>query len=234
MSNPTSTDVLDLLTDFPHSAGAFAEMQRYIKQVSQFADFPSAQIVTRLQAELKRTNDPVREGELQYEIEVAEADGRSVVPRIVWGSILVAIYATFEAGVKAALMHWGANIPGAKAFECKRQGQFLNVAAEYATEQVGVALFSTPSLKADVLDLKTLRNSFAHSAGRVPSRRAELQQAIERSCARGHPILIEGDTWITTPRAAAFYFLRAQQASRVFSAAVMEKYIARMGPSTDA
>ena len=80
MSNPASTDVLDLLTEFPQSAGAFAEMQRYIEQVSQFADFPSAQLVTRLQAELKRTNDPVREGELQYEIEVAEADGRSVVP----------------------------------------------------------------------------------------------------------------------------------------------------------
>ena len=71
MSNPGPLDVLDLLTDFPHAAGAFAEMQRYITQVSQFADFPSAQTVTRLKAELNRTNDPVREGELEYEIEVA-------------------------------------------------------------------------------------------------------------------------------------------------------------------
>ena len=110
----------------------------------------------------------------------------------------------------------------------------MDIAVAYAAEQVGIALFSNPSLKADVLDLKTLRNSFAHSAGRVPSRRAELQQAIGRACSRGHPILIEGETWITTPRAAAFYFLRAQQASKIFSAAVMEKYIARMVPSTDA
>jgi hypothetical protein len=234
MSNHSSPDVLDLLTDFPQATGAFAEMQRYIKQVSQFADFPSAQTVTRLKAELKRTNDPVREGELEYEIEVAETDGRSTMPRIVWGSILVAIYATFETGVKSALTHWGGNVPGAGIFDCKRQGQFLDIATEYAREQVGIDLFPSPSIKAAVLDLKTLRNSFAHSAGRVPSRRTELHQVIERTCARGYPIVIEGDVWVTTPRAAAFYFLQAQQAYKVFSAAMMGKYIACKAPSTEA
>ena len=78
------------------------------------------------------------------------------------------------------------------------------------------------------------RNSFAHSAGRMPSRRTELHQAIERACARGYPIVIEGDAWVTTPRAAAFYFLRAQQAYKVFAAAVMEKYIGHMAPPAEA
>jgi len=234
MSNTGSPDVLDLLTDFPLAAGAFAEMQRYIKQVSQFADFPSAQTVARLKAELKRTHDPVRVGELEYEIEVAQTDGCSTMPRIVWGSILVAIYATFETGIKSALTHWGGNVPGANKFDCKRQGQFLDTATNYAKEQIGIDLFPSPSIKAEVLDLKALRNSFAHSAGRMPSRRTELHQAIERACARGYPIVVEGDAWVTTPRAAAFYFLRTQQAYKIFSAAAMEKYIARMVPPTEA
>ena len=153
MSNAGPTDVLDLLTEFPHAAGAFGEMRRYVKLVSQFADFPTAQAATRLKAELKRTTDPVREGELQYEIEVAERDAKSTVPRIVWGSILVAVYATYETGVKGALVHWCGNVPGAPAFDCKGTGQFLKTAGTYAANEVQVDLFPNPGLKGTVLEL---------------------------------------------------------------------------------
>ena len=204
MASKDPTDVLDLLTEFPHAAGAFAAMRRYVKMVSQFADFPTAQAATRLKAELARTTDPVREGELQYEIEVAERDAQSTVPRIVWGSILVAIYATFETGVKGALMHWGSNVPGAPAFECRRTGQFLKNAGGYSDSQIRVKLFTNSSLKATVHELKSLRDSFAHGAGQMPSHRTELLSSIEKSNARGYPITVEHNAWIASPRSVVF------------------------------
>ena len=233
MSKTNPPDVLDLLTDFPHAAGAFAEMKRYVKLVSQFEDFPTAQTTTRLKAELTRTTDPVRQSELQYELKVAERDTTSSVPRIVWGSILVAIYATFETGIKAALMHWGSQVPGASVFECKGTG-LLKVAGAYAASEIEVELFPNSSVKAVVLELKLLRDSFAHSAGRVPSRRKEFHSLIENSRARGYPILIEEESWIAPPRAVAFYLLQTEQSYKLFSEAVMEKYIARMAPRTEA
>jgi hypothetical protein len=234
MTTANSPDVLDLLTDFPHAAGAFADMRRYVTSVSQFSDFPSAQAATRLRAELKRTTDPVREGELQYEIEVAERDASSTVPRIVWGSILVATYATFETGVKNALIHWATHVPEASTFECKGAGQFLKTASAYAEKEVGVALFSSPVLKEVVLELKSLRDSFAHSAGQLPIRRTQLHASIAKSCARGYPITIDENTWIAQPRAVAFYLLQTERTYKLFSNAVMERYLARITPSTEA
>lgn len=234
MTNADPTDILDLLTDFPQAVGAFADMRRYVKLVSEFSDFPSAQAATRLRAELNCTTDPVREGELQYEIEVAEHDARSTVPRIVWGSILVATYATFETGVKSALIHWGSKVPGALAFECNGTGRFLKTASTYAEREVGIILIPDPLLKAVILELKSLRDSFAHAAGQVPSRRTELHSSIEKSCARGYPIAIEDNNWIAPPRAVTFYLLKAERAYKLFAEAVMEKYLARMAPRTDA
>jgi hypothetical protein len=233
MTNADPTDILDLLTEFPQAAGAFADMRRYVKLVSQFSDFPSAQAATRLRAELNCTTDPVREGELQYEIEVAERDARSTVPRIVWGSILVATYATFETGVKSALVHWGSKVPGASAFECNGAGQFLKVASTYAEREVGIVLFPDQPLKVAILELKSLRDSFAHAAGQMPSRRTKLHSSIEKSCARGYPIAIEDNNWIATPKAVAYYLLKAERAYKLFSEAVMEKYLAGMVPRTD-
>lgn len=234
MTTADPTDILDLLTEFPDAGGAFAEMRRYVKLVSLIADFPSAQAATRLKAELNRTTDPVREGELQYEIEVAERDARSTVPRIVWGSILVATYATYETGVKNALIHWGSHVPAASAFECKGTGQFVKTATAYAANEVGVTLFPDPELKTVVLELKSLRDSFAHAAGQMPSRRTELHSSIEKSRARGYPITVEDNNWIAPPRAVAFYLLKAEQAYKLFSNAVVERYLARMAPRSGA
>lgn len=231
MATEDPTNVLDLLTEFPHSGGAFAEVRRYLRAVAQFSDFPSAQTVTRLKAELRRTTDPVREGELQYEIEVAERDARSTVPRIVWGSILVAVYATFETGVRNALSHWASHVPAAAAFEVKGNGQFLRAATAYAKAEIGTELFPNTTLKEAVLDLKAFRDSFAHTAGRMPSRRTELNSSIERAAKRGLLVTIEDGNWVATPRLAAYYFLRTEQAYRLFSEAVMDRYVARMLPS---
>lgn len=232
MTTATPTDILDLLTEFPHAAGAFAEMRRYVKLVSQFADFPSAQASIRLKAELNRTSDPVREGELQYEIEVAEQDARNTVPRIVWGSILVATYATYETGVKSALIHWSRNVPGASGFECNGTGQFLKTATDYAANEVGVELFPNAELKAIVLELKSLRDSFAHAAGQMPSRRTEVHSSIAESRARGYPIAVEDNNWIAPPQAVAFYLLNAERAYKLFSNAVVERYVLRLGATT--
>ena len=222
------TDILDILMEFPHAIGAFSDIRRYVKLVSQFSDFPSSQVATRLRAELNRTIDPVREGELYFEIEVAKHDAKSTVPRIVWGSILVAVYATYETGVKSTLIHWSKNVAGASAFECNGTGRFLKTASAYAEQEVGIALLPHPALRAAVLELKALRDSFAHAAGQMPSRRTELHSSIQKSCARGYPIVIEDNNWIAQPKAVEFYLLKAEQAYKAFADAVTEKYLVRM------
>lgn len=226
-SMPTADlgDVLDILTEFPHATGAFGEMRRYVRSVAQFSDFPSAQAVTRLKAELRKTTDPVREGELQYEIEEAERDAALTVPRIVWGSILVAVYATFETGVRNVLTHWAASVPLAAPFVLKGSGQFLKTAEEYAAKTIGVPLFPEEPLKESVRELKEFRDSFAHSAGRMPSRRTGLHTAIDKARKRGYEIAISDDNWIAGPRLAAYYLLRTERAYKIFSGQVMNKYV---------
>jgi hypothetical protein len=234
MTSEDPPSILDLLTAFPHSAGAFTEMRRYLRAGAQFSDFPSAQTVTRLKAELRRTTDPVREGELQYEIEVAERDAKTTIPRIVWGSILVAVYATFETGVRNTLSHWASHVPAAAAFEVKGTGQFLRIAGAYAAAEIGTELFPDERLKEAVLELKAFRDSFAHSAGRMPSRRTELHSSINKAKKRGLVVTVEESNWVATPRLAAYYFLYAERAYRLFSDAVMGKYVARMSPRAEA
>ncbi len=126
------------------------------------------------------------------------------------------------------------HVPGASAFDCKGTGQFLKTAGAYAVKEIEVELFPDLALKAIVLELKSLRDSFAHSAGRMPIRRTELHSSIEKSCTRGYQISIEDNNWIEHPRAVAFYLLRAEQAYKLFSGAVMEKYVARMAPQAEA
>ena len=230
MKKTAPADILDLLTDFPLTADAFSEMRRYVKLVSQFSDFPSIQTTTRLRAELDRTTDPVRKGELQYEIAIAEYDADNAVPRIVWGSILVATYAMFETGVKSSLIYWSNNVPGASTFECNGTGRFLRNASGYSEREVKIDLFPDPRLKAIIYELKSLRDSFAHAGGQMPGRRTELHSSIEKSCARGYPIAIENSNWIATSRAVAFYLLKTEQAYKLFIKAIMEKYLARMAP----
>lgn len=234
MSSQNPADVLDLLTEFPHAVGAFAEMRRYVKSVAQFSDFPSAQSITRLKAELGRTVDPVREGEIKYEIEVAELDAKSTVPRIVWGSILVAIYATFETGVKNALVHWANNVPGAAPFKFRGVGRFLSAARDYASSEAGIELFSNATLTEAVLELKSLRDSFAHSVGCMPHRRTELHSTIDKARMRGYEISMENESWIATPRVAAYYLLQAEHAYKIFADALMGKYVERMVPPAEA
>ncbi|MDB5985439.1 MAG: hypothetical protein JWR16_492 [Nevskia sp.] len=216
------------MTEFPHSAGAFAEVRRYIGAVAQFADFPSAQTVIRLKAELRKTTDPVREGELLYEIEVAEQDARSTVPRIIWGSILVAIYATFETGVRNALSHWASNVPGAAEFQVGGKGHFLKIASAYSESEVGTELFPDKGLKEAVLELKAFRDSFAHSAGQLPSRRTQLHSSIDKATKRGLAVTVEDGNWGATPRLVAYYFLRVERSYELFSNAVMSIYVSRM------
>ena len=110
----------------------------------------------------------------------------------------------------------------------------LKAASAYAASEIEVDLFSNPLLNATVLELKSLRDSFAHGAGQIPSRRTELLSSIEKSNSRGYPIAVEDNTWIASPRAVAFYLLQAERAYKLFSEAVMEKYIARMAPRTEA
>jgi len=140
-----------------------------------------------------------------------------------WGSILVATYATFETGVRNALSHWSRNVPSAEVFEIKGNGQFLKIAATYSEREIQTKLFPDEKLRKTVLELKAFRDSFAHSAGRMPLRRTKLHSAIEQAAKRGFAIVIEDGSWIASPRLAAHYLRCTERAYRLFSDAVMRE-----------
>lgn len=232
MSTPVgpgaATDFLDIAAEFPFRAGAFGELQRYIRGVAQFSDHASAQTALRLAAQLQHEFDPVRQAELEYEIEVVNHDAEKTIPRVVWGSVLVAIYATYESSVSTAFTFWQKHVPGVPRFNPKTEREFLKSAESYAKTVVQVQLFQSPSTREAVFELKALRNAFSHNAGRMPAQKTELQSALEAARKRSLEITVTEEFWIATPRVAAYYVLATERAYREFANEVLHRYVSHV------
>ena len=222
----TPLDVLDLLAEFPQALGDFGELRRYVRAVAQFSEFPGAQTVTRLKAQLKRTEDPVRQAELEYEIGVAETDSQTTIPRIVWGSILVAVYATYETSITNVLRFWCERIAQSAPFNPKAEREFLKSASAFANREIGIPLFENESIREAVFGLKALRNSFAHAAGKLPNRRTELHAALDAARSMKLEVAVVDGKWVASPRLAAYHLLQAERAYKAFSKFVIEAYVA--------
>ena len=235
MNEDDPFDLLDVIGEFPLAAGAFAEMRRYVKAVAQFSDHVGSQTVVRLGAQLRRVRDPVSEAELEYEIEVARRDAETTIPRVIWGSVLVAIYATYETGVRNALMFWNEKVAGSARFNSRQEGGFLKSASEYARSEIGVELFTDEGTREIVYELRTLRNSFAHATGEMPQRKGELHRALLSAQSRGIEVTVVEGAWIASPRCAVRYLLFVERTYKQFADKVIERYlVARRGGPTSA
>jgi hypothetical protein len=123
-------ETFDQLQDFPFPATAFSELKRYVKSVHELLPHISDQQAVRLKAQLAIATDPVVVGELESELERIRVDGSALLPRLVWGGVLVSTYAAFEYGVEQVLRHWQTTARHRIGFAQGRE-DFLTAAERY-------------------------------------------------------------------------------------------------------
>ena len=211
----------DLICEFPFAVGAFAELRRYVRAVHQFLPHASAQQAVRIKARLKQEPDPVRTGELEYELEVTDRDSTVTLPRVVWGGVLVSIFAAYENGVRNALKHWRHTTGFPEEFKTLPRKDFLRSAESYAKAHLAVPLFQAEHSREVLVALKGLRNSFAHGSGLVSDLPASLVTAIAQGRHSGAGIEVVEGQWVADARCAAYHLLWAERSSKQFGEAVL-------------
>ena len=213
----------DLICEFPFAIGAFAELRRYVRAVHQFLPHASAQQAVRIEAHLKRETDPVRTGELEHELEVVGRDSVITLPRIIWGGVLVTIFAAYENGVRSALKHWQNTTGNSEEFHCLPRKDFLKSAEAYAKTHVGVTLFQSDISRETLTALKSFRNSFAHGSGLVSDLPDKLAADIHDNRHPGVTLEVVDGQWVANARSAAYYLLSAEGAIKQFGDVILEK-----------
>lgn len=213
----------DLICEFPFAAGTFGELRRYVRTVYQFLPHASAQQSIRIEAQLAREADPVRTGELEYELELSAHDAAVMLPRVVWGGVLVSIFAAYENGVRTALRHWQSSTGELEEFHLLSRKDFLKSADVYADAHLGVALFQNNKLREALTALKSFRNSFAHGSGLVSDLPDAIAKAIREKRHAGVMVEIVDGQWVANARCAAYYLLSAERAINQFGDAVLAK-----------
>lgn len=219
--------MLDELCEFPWSIDALSDLKRYVHVVNEFLPHAIAQQTVRLNARIKSELDPVAIGEFESELEVVQCDHLAVLPRLVWGGVLVATYSAFEFGLESIFNHWRAATGHSVFFKQEPKKDFLSSAETYAEEQIGVPLFSSLNLRGKIFDLKNLRNSFVHRGGRISTLAPKMSAKLAK---RDHPGLILEiieDHWIANAETVTFYLSTAESVIRPFGSAVSEKCLSR-------
>jgi hypothetical protein len=213
----------DLSCEFPFAVEAYAELRSYVRVVNEFISHSSAQQAVRIQSRLKREDDPVRLAELQFELETVKRDEAVVLPRIVWGGILVSIFAAYEHGVRSALRHWQRAAGHPIKFQCLPRKDFLRSAEQYAKESVGVLLFDNDRVGETIKELKSFRNSFAHGSGLLSDLPEKLVASIKEQRHPGVALqTIEGQ-WSANASSAAYYLVHSERTIQQFENGVLEK-----------
>jgi len=216
----------DLICDFPFAIDAFAELRRYIRAVNDFFPHVTAQQSVRITARIKRASDPVVQAEMESELEAVGHDGSIVLPRIVWGGVLVSVFAAFEYGVKKTLKHWQTTVEHTVEFKVLPRKDFLKSAEAYAADQMQLPLFKSPKVRQTLMDLKAFRNSFAHGSGLLSDLPPNLVTAINQHLHPGVSLEVEDGQWVGNARGAAYYLLNSERAINTFGDCVLEKCLA--------
>jgi hypothetical protein len=214
------------LCEFPWPNAPFVELKRYVRSVHEFLPHMTAQEEIRLRARIKIEGDPVAVGELESELELVRTAGTVVLPRLVWGGVLVSIYAAYEFGVESVLNYWKLTARHSVGFKLEPKRDFLQCAEEYSKRHLGAALFASDIQGVRLKELKTLRNSFVHRGSQLSTLPEKLRIAIAR---KEHPGLAleeaEGQ-WIANARSAAFYLLTAERTIKSFGEVALQKCLA--------
>jgi len=229
MPSPSVTDPFDefdLICEFPFAMDAFAELRRYIRVVNDFVPHAAAQRGVRITARIKRESDPVALSEMESELETVVRDGATVLPRLVWGGVLVSLFAAFEFGVKRTLEHWRTSVGHTEEFKVLPRRDFLRCAESYAIEHIGVPLFESKAVRQTLLDLKSFRNSFAHGSGLLFDLPLNLIAAVNEQRHAGVSLEVEDGQWVGNARSAAYYLLSSERAIKAFGDHALEKCLA--------
>jgi hypothetical protein len=222
---PTLDDIFDQLCDFPWPIGAFSALKRYVRVVDEFFPHSTAQQLVRLTARIKSEKDPVAIGEFESEIKSLKDDASIALPRLVWGGVLVSINAAFEFGVESVFRHWQAVSDHPILFKQEPKKDFLSSARNYAKDQIGIQLFSTPVQNERLVELKQLRNSFVHKGGQLSTLSPKLKAKIENKVHLGLALEETNGQWVANARSAAFYLLTSEKVIQSFSELMVEKCV---------
>ena len=218
-------NTLDLLTDFPSNAGDFSGLRRYIQVVNEFSPHLTAQRAIRIQAKISRETDPVRRAEMEGDLETIADDDKALIPRVVWGGVLVSIYAAYEGGIVSTLKYWQRSTKFPEEFKRLPKLDMLKSADSYSNRNLGISLFGSESGKTALADLKCFRNKFAHGSGLFIELPSDLRKKIENRAHPGLAIEVASGRWIANARVTAYYFLHAERELKRFRDTVVEKYL---------
>lgn len=213
----------DLICEFPFATDAFAELRRYVRAVNDFIPHVAAQQSLRITARIKRAPDPIAQAEMESELEAVSHYGAVVLPRIIWGGVLVSLFAAFEYGVKRTLKHWQTTTGHSVEFRVLPRRDFLISAERYADEQMQLRLFKSEALRQTLMDLKALRNSFAHGSGLLSDLPRNLKSAVSQKLHPGVCLEVEEGQWVGNAKSAAYYLVRGESAVKDFGDCALEK-----------
>lgn len=216
----------DLACEFPWTEGAFSELSRYVRSVHEFLPHSSAQHSVRLRARINATTDPVEIGEFESELEEVERDATIVLPRIVWGGVLVAVYGTLEFGISSTLAHWRKSVHYSVAFKRQPRESFLASAEAYANQHLNLELFASHAQRSQLLNLGALRNSFSHDGGLLCGLPVEVANAVLAKTHPGVALDTSDGQWLPNESAGLFYLSLAKRTLTPFGTAVLEKCLA--------
>ena len=215
-------DTFEADCDFPWQDGVFKHLERYIASVDQ-----SLALTHDLQSKALRDAivveaDPVALGELQYELTRLDGDDAFSNQRLVWGGLLVSIYAMFEHGLEQIFEHWRSATDG-PAFKTKGGEDIVSAAVRHSADCIALRLFETTFERDCLNQLRTLRKSFVHKGGKITAIPPNIWTIIQSRKRLGFPLEIVDERWCANVFAAQYYLNGAHQVIRRFSHAVFEK-----------
>lgn len=222
-TNKDPFEDFDLICDFPWALDSLAELKRFVRVVHQFMPHATDQQAVRLRARIKAETDPVAIGEFEGELEAVMRDASIVLPRLVWGGVLVSVYIAFEYGVHQILDYWRITVDHPTSLKEKSRTGFLSSAEAYANEHIRVPLFEYASQRSRLSELKSLRNSFVHRGSQLSELPLSLRSKIEQKTHAGLSLEVVDGQWIANARSAAFYLLASEEIIRSFGDLVLEK-----------
>lgn len=219
----------DELCEFPWPNAPFVDLKRYVRSVYEFLPHVSSQQEVRLQARVRAESDPVAIGEFKSEIELVRNSGSIVLPRVIWGGVLVSIYSAYEFGVESVLHYWRQSTNNLAAIKFEPKRDFLKCAEDYTRLHLGIPLFVNDRQRTRLNELRTLRNSFVRRGSRFSTLPRKLQAAISSKEHSGLSLDESDGQWIANARSAAFYLLMAERAIKTFGDEAVEKCLASKG-----
>lgn len=210
------TEILDSGCDFRWSDGVFLHLERYAASVDQFLQVACDAHRKSIIDEIALATDPVEEGELRFALEQLTGEDSVSTNRLVWGGLLVAVYASFEQGIEQLFAHWSL-VTGGQTFRSKKREGLVNEAARHASECLSLSLFKNSSER-DCLDqLRHLRISFVHKGGRFSEVQQDVWGAIQLTKGSGFPLEVVDERWCANVFAAQHYISVTKQVLHRFS-----------------